>query len=51
MLTYELGQLKETTSCLKTSSDDTESNLKDLERKLKEKGWELKDTIVLKDAR
>ncbi len=51
MLTNELNQLKETSSHLKSHTDDTESSLKCAERKLKEKEWELKDSIVLKDAR
>ena len=51
MLTNETNQMKEATSSLMTNNDDTETSLKNLEKKLKEKDWELKDTIVLKDAR
>lgn len=51
MLTNELNQLKETAISLQTNSSDTETNLKNLEKRMREKEWELKDTIVLKDAK
>jgi hypothetical protein len=51
MLTNELNQLKDSKKHLELNNNDAESNLKILEKKLKEKEWELKDTIALKDAK
>ena len=51
MLKNELDHSKETYASLKTSTDDTETALKTLERQLKEKEWELKDTIAIKDSK
>ncbi len=51
MLSNELNIIKEAASGLKTSNEDTSTTMKSLEKKLKEKEWELKDTIALKDAK
>jgi hypothetical protein len=51
MLNNELNQLKETNSIIQSSSNDFENSIKNLEKKLKEKDWELKDTVALKDAK
>jgi hypothetical protein len=51
MLNNELERVKESNSNLQVNTTDVESNLKVLERKLKEKEWELKDTIAIKDAK
>lgn len=51
MLNNELNQLKETNSNIQSNSTDFENNIKSLEKKLREKEWELKDTVALKDAK
>lgn len=51
MLNNELERVKESNNNLQVNTTDVESNLKALERKLKEKEWELKDTIAIKDAK
>ena len=51
MLKNELAFSKETSSTLQTSTNEAETSLKTLERKLKEKEWELKDTIAINDAK
>ncbi len=51
MLSNELDSLKDTKAKMETASSDVENNVKSLEKKLKEKEWELKDTIALKDAK
>lgn len=51
MLNNELNQLKEINQNIKSSSTEHENDLKTLEKKLKEKEWELKDTVALKDAK
>lgn len=51
MLNNELERVKESNNNLQVNTTDVESNLKALERKLKEKEWELKDTVAIKDAK
>ena len=51
MLSNELERVKESNNNLQVNTTDVESNLKALERKLKEKEWELKDAIAIKDAK
>ena len=51
MLKNELEHSKEANSCLQTTSNDVETSLKTLERKLKEKEWELKDTVAINEAK
>ena len=51
MLLNELEQHKTAHNNLQTNSSDTEKSCKSLERKLKEKEWELKDAVALKDAK
>jgi hypothetical protein len=42
---------KEVNDNLKKSMNELESNLKVSEKKLKEKEWNLKDTVALSDAK
>lgn len=51
MLKNELTLLKEETQRFKTSTNDNDQSLKNLERRLKEKDWELKDSVAIKDAK
>jgi hypothetical protein len=51
MLKSELNQVKDQLQHFRTSTTDLDQNSKQLERMLKEKEWELKDTLSLKDAR
>ena len=51
MLNNELERTKEANSNLQVNTTDVESSLKTLEKKLKEKEWELKDTIAIKEAK
>jgi hypothetical protein len=51
MLTNELNQLKESKSIIEKKNNEFEINTKNFEKKLKEKDWELKDIIVIKDAK
>ena len=50
-MTNELESQRQASTLLQESSNEVESNKNLLERKLKEKEWELKDTIALKDAK
>lgn len=51
MLKNELDNSKDTNVGLQAATSDVETTLKNLERKLKEKEWELKDAIAIKDAK
>lgn len=51
LLTSENDKLKETNEELKKSKEDCESCKRTAERLLKEKEWELKDVITIKDAK
>jgi hypothetical protein len=51
MIKSELNQLREENKIFKASSTDFDQVSKNLERKLKEKDWELKDTLSLKEAK
>lgn len=51
MLKNELGQAREDLNCLKSSTNEDENERRNLERKLKEKEWQLKDSVALKDAK
>ena len=51
MLKNELNLAKSDLDVIKTSQCDDQQTRKNLERKLKEKEWEMKDGIALKDAK
>jgi hypothetical protein len=51
MLKNELDNSKDTNVNLQSITGDIETTLKSLERKLKEKEWELNDTVAIKDAK
>ena len=51
MLCNELEQAKEANTNLQKVFNETESNVKIVEKKLKEKEWDLKDCSALKDAK
>jgi hypothetical protein len=50
-LSNELEQIKEANNRLQSGYDDMESKYKKLERGLKDKDWELKDNVTLKDSK
>lgn len=51
LFTNELNMSRESNENLKKTFSDLEANLKNTEKMLKEKEWELKDTVALKDAK
>lgn len=51
MLKNELNLAKTDLDVIKGNLGDDEQTKKNLERKLKEKEWELKDGVALKDAK
>ena len=51
MLNIEIEVVRENNKRLQTEYDDMESKYKRLERGMKEKDWELKDNVSLKDAK
>lgn len=51
MLKNELSQARNDVNTVRSNVNDEEVSRRTLERKLKEKEWELKDTIALKDAK
>jgi chromosome segregation ATPase len=51
LLNNEIELIRENNKRLQTEYDDMESKYKRLERGMKEKDWELKDNISLKDAK
>ena len=51
LLTNELEQIRENNKRLQMEYDDCETKFKRLERGMKEKDWELKDNVSLKDAK
>jgi hypothetical protein len=51
MLVNQLSQIKESNASLELNTNETDAIIKGLERKLKEKDWEFKDAIALKDAK
>ena len=51
MLKNELNHSKEANSTLQTTKSDVETSLKTLERKLKEKEWEINDSTAINDAK
>ena len=51
MLKNELSAAKNDVDAVRTNISDEEQTRKNLERKLKEKEWEMKDETALKDAK
>ena len=51
MLKNELSLARDDVNTVRTNADDDELSRRSLERKLKEKEWELRDTVAIKDAR
>ncbi|CAF0791557.1 unnamed protein product [Brachionus calyciflorus] len=51
MLRNELSYTRDDYEKVKNTTETNENTAKNLERKLKEKEWELRDTLVLKDAK
>ncbi len=51
MLKSELSQARTDVDAVRSGVSGEEQARRGLERKLKDKEWELKDTVALKDAR